>query len=219
MRMAPHVWTDHFMLGYHDLTEGIDWFKANTGVEPVAGGKHPGRGTQNAMISLSSSVYLEIIAPDPDQVANPFTSILKQIKTKPALITWAAATNDIQGLVSEAKRKKIPCSGIMEGSRHRTDGSILNWKMMYTDTTDTQQFIRSVFPFFIEWQDMRIHPAITSPMGCMLRTFTVHYPAIRRDLGDFLNASLNTSFTQSNEADMELTIQSPEGLVHFTLFK
>ena len=68
---------DHFLLYCDDLNEAIDKIENLTGVKPVIGGKHVGKGTHNAVVSLASSngdgstqfppIYLELIAKDPDQ--------------------------------------------------------------------------------------------------------------------------------------------------------
>src|SRR4051812_10884651 len=57
---------DHVILGIDDLQKGIAELERATGVRAVFGGAHPGRGTQNALISLGENHYLEILAPNPD---------------------------------------------------------------------------------------------------------------------------------------------------------
>jgi hypothetical protein len=215
IRMLPTLWIDHFMLGYYDLAKGIEWFKRHTGIEPVFGGRHPGRGTQNAMVSLSPNVYLEIIAPDPDQPVNVFTEQLEQIKTVPALITWAMATNDIQRLKTEMQNDKISPSDIVEGSRKREDGSTLKWKMFYAKTTDTRYFFPSAIPFFIEWEHTPFHPAQTSPSGCTLLSFTAHHPEATRYVQSLRRSSLNIPFIKDDDMRMNLSINSPQGIVNF----
>jgi hypothetical protein len=215
--MEPLVWIDHFMLGYHNLDKGIQWFRAHTGIEPVFGGRHPGRGTQNAMVSLSPEIYLEIIAPDPDQPSNAFTESLMSIRVAPALITWALATSDIQQLKAGFKTDKIESSEIVEGSRKREDRSILKWKMLYAHSTDIRYFSPSAIPFFIEWENMDLHPARTSPQGCNLLSFTAHHSEANRYIRSLKRAGFNAPFVQSQEMNMELVINSPRGEVNFTI--
>src|SRR5947199_4448397 len=88
---------DHLLLGCSDLQHGIDFVEDRTGVRAAFGGVHPGRGTQNALLSLAASTaqgpgrYLEIIAPDPNQSGgtSPLLDKLKHL-TEPRLVGWAA---------------------------------------------------------------------------------------------------------------------------------
>src|SRR5215468_7086873 len=85
---VPEV-LDHILLGCSDLERGIAWVEERTGVKAAFGGVHPGRGTQNALLSLGERHYLEIIAPDPKQSGDEHASRLKKMAS-PELTGWAA---------------------------------------------------------------------------------------------------------------------------------
>ena len=82
---------DHLVYAAADLDRGIEEIEKLLGVRAAIGGRHPGRGTRNALIALGPETYLEIIAPDPDQPAPASArSFGLDAVEKSRLVTWAA---------------------------------------------------------------------------------------------------------------------------------
>jgi Glyoxalase-like domain len=157
---------DHILLGCNDLQRGIDFVERRTGVRAAFGGVHPGRGTQNALVSLGERRYLEIIAPDPAQhEIVHFTQIRKM--TEPRLIGWAAHPGDLGSLAKKLGDAGVAFEGPIPGSRKHPDGRVLNWK-----TLTLKDDRGGLLPFFIEWGADSKHPSEDAPHGCRLDSFS-----------------------------------------------
>ena len=132
---------DHILLGSPDLQVGIDFVEKQTGVRATFGGVHPGRGTQNALLSLRERRYLEIIAPDPAQpgVKNPISSNLHSL-TEPRLVGWAAHPGSVTAYAERLRAAGIEFDGPTPGSRKRPDGRLLKWQIV--SLADTEEIMR-----------------------------------------------------------------------------
>src|SRR5262249_7979227 len=128
-----------------------------------------GRGTRNALASLGGRHYLEIIAPDPDQDTFDFQIDIRTLR-EPRLITWAAATTDVDGVAAAAKSAGLGVLGPRDGSRKRTDGKLLKWRTLGIDARLTLNDVDPV-PFFIQWAADSPHPSADSPSGLRLTGF------------------------------------------------
>ena len=170
---------DHILLGCSDLQAGIAFVEEHTGVRAAFGGVHPGRGTQNAVLSLTAPTaqglgrYLEIIAPDPRQSSGT-SSLLAKLKqlTGPRLVGWAAhLRNNIESFAAKLKQDGIAAEGPTPGSRKRPDGKELHWQ-----TLTVKDDANGLLPFFIEWGANTIHPSAEAPTGCQLLRFELDTP-------------------------------------------
>jgi hypothetical protein len=90
---------DHIILGCNDLDAGVEYVYRRTGVRAAAGGVHPGAGTKNALLSLGTLRYMEIIAPDPMQPASTDPRQVASLKN-PALVGWALHRHDVKKFAS-----------------------------------------------------------------------------------------------------------------------
>ncbi len=160
---------DHILLGCADLREGIEFVASAIGVRAAFGGVHPGRGTQNALLSLGERRYLEIIAPDPQQEV-PDELRLRTLQ-KPQLVGWAAHRGDLVAFAQKCKAAGLEWQGPRAGSRTRPDGRVLNWKTL-TLADDRQHLL----PFFIECSANTVHPSVDAPGGCKLEQFVAETP-------------------------------------------
>ena len=163
---------DHILLGCNDLEHGIAFVEQHTGVRAASGGVHPGRGTQNALLSLGTRRYLEIIAPDPQQTSSSseLPAKLKKL-SEPRLVGWAAHPGDLQVLAADLARAGVAAEGPTPGSRKRPDGSVLHWK-----TVNLKDDANGMLPFFIEWSADSPHPSSDAPSGCQLLRFELLSP-------------------------------------------
>ena len=166
---------DHIILGCSDLNQGIGFVEQHTGIRAAIGGSHPNRGTRNALLSLGTRHYLEIMAPDPNaKNVEPGARLrldeLAKLAT-PRLVTWAIHTPDIDEAAKKLRKASIAANGPTPGSRVRPDGRVLKWK-----TLNLKDDHNGLLPFLIEWSLESLHPSSDAPAGCRLDRFAVADP-------------------------------------------
>ena len=162
---------DHILLGCSDLERGIAFVEERAGVRAVFGGVHPGRGTQNALLSLGTRRYLEVIAPDPKQSSVGQYSVITKLK-EPRIIGWAAHRDDLDQFAERLRKEGVEFDGPQPGSRQRPDGKVLHWKALRLKDDRG-----GLLPFFIEWSADTTHPSVDAPQGCHLESFELLSPA------------------------------------------
>ena len=166
---------DHLVYATPDLNRGVEEIEKLLGVRATVGGQHPGRGTRNALVALGPMVYLEIIAPDPDQPppkeSRPFG--LDELR-KSKLVAWCVRGDDLERLRSEAVRKGVALGEVRSGGRRRPDGVQLSWQF-------TDPWVRvadGIVPFFIDWGQSP-HPARTAAKGATLVSLRAEHSDVR----------------------------------------
>jgi hypothetical protein len=156
---------DHILLGCNDVERGIAFVEERTGVRAAFGGVHPGRGTQNALLSLGTRRYLEVIAPDPQQASVEQYSVITKLN-EPRLIGWAAHRDDLDPFAARLRGEGIEFEGPQPGSRQRPDGKVLRWRALRLKDDHG-----GLLPFFIEWSKDSVHPSKDAPEGGSLARF------------------------------------------------
>jgi hypothetical protein len=202
-----HAVVDHLIAGCRDLEAGIAGIAAGTGVRAVLGGVHPGRGTRNALLSLGTRRYLEIVAPDPLQSTIEQFGVIREL-AEPRLIGWAAGAGHIDALARRLRQAEIACVGPTPGSRTRPDGTVLEWRtVVLTDDAG------GLLPFFIEWSAHSVHPSIDAPTGCALARFDVMYPDVDQWTRTANTMGIDLPVARADHPRLRATITGPRGAV------
>ena len=206
---------DHFVLGIHDLKTGMDEFEAKSGIAPVFGGVHEKVGTHNALVSLGEGKYLEILAPiDKNSRANSAFGDLNKETLTP--VGWVIGTTNSSVIETILESHGIVHSGIIPLSRKTSQGNEIKWSNIFHHHEGKP----SANPFFIEWEDLSIHPSITLPQhGCSLESFSINSQG-EDQLTAFLKAiMLDLSFSKQTEFPSgqitSLSLNTPQGMLHF----
>lgn len=163
---------DHLVYATPDLNQGIREIEELLGVRATPGGQHQGIGTRNALVALGPSTYLEIFAPDPDQLApkgpRPYgIDNLKQSK----LVAWFANGSNLKEFRNKAVRNNVPLGEIISGDRKRPDGILLTWQF----THPAISLADGIVPSFIDWGTSP-HPAESAAKGATLVAVRAEHP-------------------------------------------
>jgi len=198
---------DHVILGINDLDRGMREFESRTGVMPQRGGEHPGRGTQNALVSLGNGRYLEILAPAASQSpAAERESALDHAQL--TLVGWALQTRAIGDAMEQLRKAGFEVQGPVPGSRSAPDGAVLAWQVASVDQL-------GLTPFFIEWSSGTLHPAGTAPAGCSFVRMELRHPTPQRLQSLFNAVGYSGTILSGARATMNVTLDCPRGRVEF----
>ena len=160
---------DHLVVAIRSLPEGVAEFERLLGVKATVGGKHPGRGTENALVSLGGGTYLEIIAPQEGATLSPMDEPMRGLD-RLRIIGWAVSVSDVGAAASALKAAGFATTPPQPGSRVTPAGETLQW----TTLGLADRF--AVAPFFINWSPSTKHPSTTSTGGCELARLTISDP-------------------------------------------
>lgn len=200
---------DHLVYATRDLDRGMEEMERLTGIAPTPGGRHPGRGTRNALLSLGADVYLEIVAPDPVQPPPPAGRWLGVDKVNASrLTTWAAKANDLVALRRRAAEQGVKLGEVQTALRQRADGVTLAWRL-----TDPEPLAADgVIPFFIDWGSSP-HPVHSAAQGASLVSFCVEHPDATGVTRMLRALGLDVAVVPANRAALVAVIDSPRGRV------
>lgn len=163
---------DHLVYGVAALAPAADHLERLLGVRPEPGGKHEGLGTHNALLALGTGVYLELIAPDPEQPEpeRPRPFGLDTLRA-PGFVGWAARAGQLSERVATARARGYDAGEVLAMSRATPAGRRLHWTLTFRD----EPFGEGLVPFLIDWGDTP-HPSETAPAGCTLREIRAEHP-------------------------------------------
>ncbi len=158
---------DHLVVVAHSLAAGAEWVERALGVPPGPGRKHAHMGTHNLLLALGSSVYLEVIAVDPEAaaVSRPRWFALDHLAAQPAarLAAWVASTGDITNDASP----ELGCVETME-REGRT------WQM--TATADGSLPLAGAGPLLIQRAGTTRPAAVLPESNLRLRALRIQHP-------------------------------------------
>jgi hypothetical protein len=197
---------DHLVYACRDLGTEVDRIAALTGVRPAYGGQHPGLGTHNALLSLGSRSYLEIIAPDPQQVRDQPRSFGLDDIPASGLRAWAVAPDDFDAAVRAWFASGFGNGEVVAGRRRTAEGREITWRM----TASTHGEADRAVPFLIDWADSP-HPAQTAPGGVTLAGFRLASPDSHRLAARLLVLGLNLPVDAAPQSGLRAVLVGRRG--------
>jgi hypothetical protein len=193
---------DHLVVGIRSLAEGTGQLIRLLDVAPALGGTHPGRGTENALVSLGPGEYLEIIAPRAEARLSDSDAKLRELD-RLMIVTWAAAVDNADSVRESLKEAGFATTVPQRGSRVTPSGERLEWEVFrLSDATIAGA------PFFIEWSATTTHPSKSAPPGCTLERFSIQTPASDRLLAMLKTVRLEGVAVTTGAQALEAVITS-----------
>ena len=204
---------DHIVIGAATLEEGVDFIQRCLGVDIPFGGVHKTMGTHNHLMQLGESVFLEVIAVNPDIAApeharwygldDPF--VRAQLESGPRLLTWVVNTPDMHSLFKN--------TGESFGEPTKVSRGKLSW--LFGLPADGRLLAGGLLPYVIEWH-CEEHPAHSmSDTDCALKSIEIEHPNPHwlRSRLQLIDASELVTVNSATSPVLKVSIESPVGLV------
>ncbi|MBI4306904.1 MAG: VOC family protein [Chloroflexi bacterium] len=203
---------DHLVYATPDLESSVDELELRLGVRSVPGGRHPGRGTRNALLALGAERYLEIIGPDHGRGRHrgPRAFDIDRL-VRPCLKTWAVKAPGLEQQVERARTAGYDPGDIIPRSRERPDGELLRWKL----TSHGDEHPEWLVPFLIDWGDSP-HPSQSSPGGVTLVGLRAEHPSPARIQAILRALRVQLEIGESPAVRLIATLSTPLGPVDLT---
>lgn len=162
---------DHLIWGVADLDAGVAELSERLGVRPALGGRHLGRGTANALLSLGHGTYLELLGPDPGRPPGTPVAMGLDLLERPRLVSWAVSSSDLEAGARAMREVGWDPGPITAMERRGPEGRTLRWRL----TLAPEEAVPSVVPFLIDWGKSE-HPSTSSPSGLRLSRLRLQHP-------------------------------------------
>ena len=200
---------DHIVYAVTDLPSAIENFTNRTGLKVTAGGKHLDKGTHNALVRIGDKTYLEFIAKDPSlPVSDGGTWMGLDLIKENKITRWSLGSNRIEDEAKIISDFNQDLGIVKEGSRAKSDGSMLKWKM--TNVLPEPEV--DAVPFLLDW-GLSIHPTSGLPTSCAIIDFKILTDQ-KVELTKVYDAlHLNLMIEQADSTRMELVLGTPKGQV------
>lgn len=215
---SQHIQIDHVIWAVPDLDRGVEFFREMSGVDPVVGGIHPGRGTRNSLVSAGENMYLEIIAPDPAQMPfdpeeNPVQAFASVISTMsdPEVDMFAFSATDLEAIAARGRELGLEVVGPTPGERRTPEGVLIRWSHVDFLNHGFGQFV----PFALNWLDSP-HPSTTSPTGAVIRGITVEHPRADELRRIYQGLGVPAEIVQADEPRIVVRMSSEQGTFEVT---
>ncbi len=195
---------DHLVVRAETLEAGVAQVEAALGVPVGPGGVHRGYGTHNRLLSLGPEMYLEVIAPNPQEPApeHPRMFDMDRFSGPPALSAWVLRCTDARAALDVAP------DGMGELIALGRDD--LHW--LFSFPPRGRLPFGGAFPALIEWQSAHPAPGLAD-RGCRLMALEIAHPeapALAAALAPVLDDA-RVTFRPGDAFAMRARIDTPAG--------
>ena len=212
---------DHLVIAAASLEEGVDYVRAQLGVDVPVGGVHEYMGTYNHVMQLGDDCYLEVISIDPSAngPAHPrwfdldCPVLRDRLAQAPVLLTWIVNIPTFEQLNN--------LDSALWGNPLGMSRDRYEW--FFSLRSDGALPGGGCIPTAIYWKSER--PVDSMPnTGCIIQSLTLYHPnpAWCIDKLGLLHASdmdnLPVEVEYSDRAYFVASINTPSGLRHMTAF-
>lgn len=196
---------DHIALGVNNTQEGINYVEKLTGIRPrIPDGQH-NNWYLSAAIYLGNGTFLEVIGPNPHHTGfHPFKQLLSEL-AEPQLVFWYLSTNQFRNA------KSVIHENGFKLQRHSRIRKKLNDESLDYEIAMIGRGFYSEQPNLIQWHQVPKHHYHTHE-ECSIASFHVRCQQAHK-LNALFSALGMTFFAEQGENHMQLTLDTPNGLV------